>query len=476
MLFNSYTFVLFMLAVLAGHRLLPWRAGRWWLLIASYFFYACSTWYYIFLLFFCTLVTYLVGRALDHRTDSPMRRALLVAGVGVPLAVLGTFKYTGFIISQINVLLGLEQGSAGAVNAVDLVLPVGISFYAFQSIGYVVDVYRRNMEAVSNFGHYALYISFFPQLVAGPIERAKNIIPQLASKHTPTAEDTAEGMNRFLRGLFKKVVLADRLGLYVNHIYASAAGAHDGAVWWLATVCFAFQIYLDFSAYTDMALGCGRLLGIRLMENFRFPYLTTNPRDFWRRWHISLSSWLRDYLYIPLGGNRVAKVRQYLNVMIVMFLAGLWHGAAWHFVAWGMFMGLIIVIYDLLRMARSVERDQPLVSGPLGAVGGAVLTFGLVCIGWVFFRAASIADAAAILGRMFTAASDWGALLSGTNLFFVLMCLVLMLTHIAGNYRPWQHYHGPTPALARGLFWALMILATLYGAVEGTEEFIYFEF
>lgn len=480
MLFHTYTFLLFMLAVLLGHRLLPWRAARWFLLVASYFFYASSTWYYIFLLGFCTLATYTAARLMLRTATLAGRRIWLLAGIVSPLAVLAVYKYSNFALSQVHGLLGLDLSSFIDPQAMRFLLPVGISFYTFQSVAYVVDVYRGGLPAVRNFGTYALYISFFPQLVAGPIERGHNILPQLKRKHVPDAAETTEAVYLFLRGLVKKVVFADRLGIFVDHIYSLPASSLDGSLWWLATLCFSFQIYLDFSAYTDMALACGRLIGVRLSENFRYPYCASNPRDFWRRWHMTLSSWLRDYLYIPLGGNAKGKLRQYLNIMLVMFIAGLWHGAAWHFVAWGVFMGLLIVGYDLLRVISRTHPEGPLVAGPVAGALGMALTFALVTLGWVFFRAPSIDSALSIIGRMLAHPGDWLAPLQDNYRFFVMLCFLLYATHLFGSSQRLQRLKQPATywggGLGYGLRWGAILLLLYFGAVERTSQFIYFEF
>ncbi|MCB2226148.1 MAG: hypothetical protein KQH53_05670 [Desulfarculaceae bacterium] len=480
MLFHTWTFLAFILVVVLAHRLLPWRAGLWFLLVASYFFYGCSTWYYIFLLFFCSLSTYLAALLLARSGGAPWRRLWLLVGIAAPLAVLAVFKYTHFALSQVDNLFGLSLVPLLDQQGLMFLLPVGISFYTFQAVAYVVDVYRGDLAPVRHFPTYALYISFFPQLVAGPIERGGNVLPQLARKHVPDADETMQAIYLFLRGLVKKMVFADRLGVLVDQAYKLPAAGQDGAVWWLATLCFSFQIYLDFSAYTDMARGCGSLIGIRLSENFAYPYLAPNPREFWRRWHISLSSWLRDYLYIPLGGNRHGKARHYLNILAVMLIAGLWHGAAWHFVAWGLFMGLLIVAYDMLRTARGVPKDRPLAASPLLAALGVGLTFACVTLGWVFFRADSVAHGWQIWGRMLAAPEGWGQLLQGHYRYFLLICALLYLTHWLGA-RPWRKaWLRPKAAWAKalsfGLRWGVMALLLIFGALERTTQFIYFEF
>lgn len=373
----NFTSPLFLLAFPLTAGLYPRipKKHRWLLLLAvSQWFYGWANWRLLPLLWLVTLSTWLAARLL-HRG-----RFWLGMGVAVPLTCLGVFKYGDF-------LTGTRLG---------LVLPVGISFYTFQSLGYLLDVRRGRVAPEKNLFRYALFVSFFPQLVAGPIERTESLLPQLNEGRLPTAEERREGLWRLLSGYTKKLT-ADWLAPFVDSVYSVPAMAGGLSVL-LATAAFAFQIYLDFSAYSDIAIGAARLLGVRLCENFDRPYTAASPRAFWRRWHKSLTRWFTDYLYIPLGGSRCGLPRQLFNLLVVFLCSGLWHGAAWHFVAWGLFHGLLL--WGQLLWERS---GLPTPSRPVGQG----LTFGLCLFGWVFFRADSVGAALTLLSRL---GSGWTVL------------------------------------------------------------------
>ncbi len=394
MLFQTLPFFVFFAVVYPVYLLVKGTRLRLpWMLVISYAFYAWLGWAYLIPLAYVTIVDYLVtGRMV--RSHRP--RAWLTLSIVNDLAVLAFFKYAGFVADNVNFLLQ-SLGISYVIPPVDFLLPAGLSFYILQSIGYTIDVYRGQTPRESSFLTYATFVSFFPRLLAGPIERGNHLLPQLRGNTPVTLGDFTDGLSIFVVGYFKKVALADYLALYVASVY-SDPGQFQAPALLLATFLFAWQIYFDFSGYTDMARGIARMMGIRLMRNFDNPYLAVSMGDFWKRWHISLSSWFRDYVYIPLGGNRKGKFATYRNVFIAMVLSGLWHGAAWTFVLWG-------VIHALGNFAtRELERTDFYVRR-LPRIVKQLFVFVLVTFAWLFFRAGSIGDAGAIIARVFTSDS-----------------------------------------------------------------------
>jgi D-alanyl-lipoteichoic acid acyltransferase DltB (MBOAT superfamily) len=409
--FNSLQYALFLPVVVIGFWLLPGRASlrtwtrrpapRWvpdvrqlWLLAASYLFYAAFDWRFAFLLLFTTVVDYGVGIRLDRLPDEQRRarRLTLLVSLAVNLGVLGFFKYFDFFVDQ-GVALLTQIGLEPATPALRILLPYGISFYTFQSMGYTIDVYRRDIRACRDAIDFATFVAFFPQLVAGPISRAKNLLPQIqADRQRPSADQVTSGLLLILLGLFKKVVIADSLAPTVNLAFGSPDPGPGLS--FVGVLAFSIQIYGDFAGYTDMARGTARLLGVELVHNFDQPYLSRNVTEFWRRWHISLSTWLRDYLYIPLGGNRGGGAMVYRNLMLTMLLGGLWHGAGWTFVIWGGLHGL----YLCVDRARGVRRDQPGGIPAWREVPAILATFALVAFAWIFFRSLSLSEAVNVIG------------------------------------------------------------------------------
>ncbi len=417
MTFNSLQYALFLPVVLVGYWLLPKgnplavRLGldrpRWWLprprqlwlLAASYLFYGAFDWRFAFLLLFTTTVDYNVAKGLENLAgaDRPrLRKRLLLLSIVVNLGVLGVFKYFNFFVEQ-GVTLFTRAGLEPATPALRLLLPYGISFYTFQSIGYTVDVYRRELPACRNAVDFATFVAFFPQLVAGPISRAKNLLPQIqADRDRPHASQVLSGLLLILFGLVKKVVLADPLAPVVNNAFGGQPNPGTATVA-LGVLAFAIQIYADFSGYTDMARGTSRLLNVELVHNFDQPYLSRNITEFWRRWHMSLSSWLRDYVYIPLGGSRGTTAALYRNLMLTMLLGGLWHGAGWNFVIWGGLHGLYLCVDRLRRAPRDLPGGVP----HAREIPAILVTFALVCFAWIFFRAHSFAEALDVIRGFF---------------------------------------------------------------------------
>ena len=409
MSFNSIDFLLFFPAVALLYYLLPARF-RWLLLLAaSYYFYAAWQPAYALLIGTATLVSYAAALLTACATGRASRIAPIAVAAAVILGTLAIFKYYGFFMDALADLLD-PLGITVIARRFDLLLPVGISFYTFQTLGYLFDVYRGQKTAETHLGRFALFVSFFPQLVAGPIETASHLMPQLARKQNFDTDRIVAGLRRVLWGMFKKVVIADSLAVVVEHIYALGdrpATEFEGPLLIIGTVLFAFQIYADFSGYSDIAIGAARVLGIDLVENFRFPYHAGSIVDFWRRWHMSLYRWFREYVYFPFGGSRVGALRRYLNIMIVFLVSGLWHGAAWNFVVWGGIHGLYLVGADILRRGRSrVTERGPFAPEPgdpglrWSALIGVPVTFILVGFAWIFFRADDLGQAMEIIGRL----------------------------------------------------------------------------
>ena len=407
MSFDSLAYLLFLPIVSLLRAALPHRF-RWALLLgASLVFYACWNVPLTALLLLEIGVTYVSGLLLSKIRNPRGRRAVLCVAVGVCLGLLIYFKYAGFLVRAARGALG-ALGVSVSWTAWDVLLPVGISFYTFQALSYVIDVYRGAIPAEGHFGYYALFVSFFPQLVAGPIERADALLPQLRAERGLTRADLRAGVQLLLAGYFRKVVLADFCGAFVNRVYALPHP--DGGAALLATALFGLQIYCDFSGYSDIARGSARLLGVRLTRNFASPYAAPTLRAFWRRWHISLTRWLTDYVYVPLGGSRKGLPRQMAATLAVFFLSGLWHGANDTFVVWGLFHGTLMCLSMLLRRA-GVQEPRTV---PQKALSWA-LTFSLVTLGWVFFRAETLAQAGLLLSKIFSP-WDWTAAWAQTGL------------------------------------------------------------
>jgi D-alanyl-lipoteichoic acid acyltransferase DltB (MBOAT superfamily) len=388
MLFFTVSYFAFFFCTITCFYLAPVKLRVSLLLAASYFFYMSWNWKFAPLLLTLTVVDYVAAIWIEQ---SHHRKWALTASLASNLGFLALFKYYNFAASNVATLLGFPP----ARFYFDIVLPLGISFHTFQSISYVVDVYRGQQEAIRKPLDYALYIAFFPQLVAGPIVRAHDFFRDLYHWRAPSSEDIKRGAFQVALGLAKKAALADNFAHVSDRYFNSVATQPGGLAAWGAVFAFAMQIFFDFSGYTDMAIGFARLMGFHFPVNFRQPYLAISVTDFWRRWHISLSSWLRDYLYIPLGGNRHGKLATYRNLMLTMLLGGLWHGANWNFIIWGGYHGLLLSLERLLGQAK--HREQ---SWTLGDVPRASATFILVCIGWVFFRAANVHDALLVVTRL----------------------------------------------------------------------------
>jgi len=482
MLFNSTQFFLFFIIFyslyLLVHKRLRWRNLL--LLVGSYIFYGSWNWTFLGLILLSTLVDYRVGQLIARRSpdkpaDKRSRQRLLFVSVFVNLGVLGVFKYFNFFADSFVDLLNVFGLQADDIT-LHVLLPVGISFYTFQTLSYTIDVYRGKLEPVDNLVDFATFVAFFPQLVAGPIERATNLLPQIQSIRPIRIEQIHSGLYLILWGLFQKVVIADNAAILANTIFNSYE-QYSGIEILVGVLAFTFQIYGDFSGYSDIARGISRLMGIELMVNFRLPYFALNPSDFWNRWHISLSSWLRDYLYIPLGGNRKGTAKTYRNLMITMVLGGLWHGAAWNFVIWGFYHGTILVLYRLFE--RKPMHENPW-SGRYNylIVGFKMLVmFGLTLFGWMIFRVESMEQ----LFHMTTALFDMRtAALSATvyELFqpFSWHIIILMFFNLwqyrSRNLLVVLHSHWLVQSI---ILCFLLLWMVAFGARESIE-FIYFQF
>ena len=511
MVFNSLQYALFLPLVVGAYWLLKRRGQNALLLVASYFFYAYWDYRFLVFMWFSTIVDYTVGRWLSSTEDERKRKRIFAISLIVNLGILGFFKYQGFFVDSAADLLrafGLEPN----LRSLEVILPVGISFYTFHGISYTFDVYRRDLEPARDLLDFAVFISFFPQLVAGPIGRATIQLPQFANaREKPSRDDVRSGLFLIFLGLFKKVAIADALAPFVNQAFDAPGAAGAGSLL-IAVYAFGLQIYGDFSGYSDIARGSSRLFGIELLRNFEQPFLSRNTTALWRTWHISLSSWLRDYLYVPLGGNRArTRRRVYINIMIVMLVAGLWHGAAWTFVVWGGLNGVLLVVERVFADGRAkrapAETSSP-IGGELGTLPidtrhetsvearaikaarrreaplpppfrwGDVLpafrTFTLFCVTFVFFRAASFSDAADVFSGIATLRP--GVVDRNAIVIVLLAAVGLFAIDIAQ-----RNARDETPVIEWGLTARAVVYAAMLGAIlvfsGGTPTpFIYFQF
>ena len=473
MTFNSVTFLGFLLIVLLLHNLpFSWRTRKLNLLWLSYLFYATWNPPFVLLIWVSTLVDWIVAARIPLARTRARRRMLLLASLGVNLGLLGWFKYGGFALESFVALCN-ALGIAFEPAAPDIILPVGISFYTFQTLSYTIDVYRGRMQPWPHFLDYALYVTFFPQLVAGPIVRATTFLPQCRALRRTTARGLSQGMALVVLGLFEKVVLADGLLAPIAEAVYDGTRTPDFVSAWCGTLAFSGQIFCDFAGYSTCAIGVALSLGFVLPENFDSPYAAVGFADFWRRWHISLSTWLRDYLYIPLGGNRAGRVRTLVNLMVTMLLGGLWHGAAWTFVVWGGLHGLYLMIERVLRerlAGRSLWRRREIRLG-LGA-----LTFAVITWTWAFFRANSLGQAGAIAGAMLGLGDATGALLSAADIGIALAVVgAVLASHGLMRRRTLADLVEAAPGWAIAITLSLMLI-TIATSTGDDRAFIYFRF
>jgi alginate O-acetyltransferase complex protein AlgI len=498
MLFNSIDFLIFFPVVTALYFLLPHRL-RWILLLtASCAFYMFFIPIYILILLVTITIDYFAG-ILIERSDGKSKKLFLATSIISLCAFLFSFKYFDFFnanVAAIAQFLDLRY----PISPLKIILPIGLSFHTFQSLSYVIEVYRGNQRAERNFGVYALYVMFYPQLVAGPIERPQNLLHQFYEKHRFEPARVVEGLKLMFWGMFKKVVIADRLAVLVNQVYGHPRD-YTGLWLILATIFFAFQIYCDFSGYSDIAIGAARVMGFGLMQNFNRPYFASSIAEFWRRWHISLSTWFRDYLYIPLGGNRVGRARCYLNIFITFLVSGLWHGANWTYVVWGALNGAYLIAGLNYRRLAGQSRSPQSILGKLAKVLG---TFALTCFGWIFFRAQNIGDSIHIVrnlghdfgGQLSYVAGVLGQTASHRATFYqllvyngkpliqlneLLMCLaligLLLLAQILHGRGSLMVAFSRQPIWVRWpAYYASILTLGFLGAFHNSREFIYFQF
>lgn len=480
MLFNSLHFLFFFFFVTLLYFTIPKRTQWIVLLLASCYFYAAFIPAYLLILFSVIAIDYIAGIWIEQTTGTA-RKVLLITSLLSNIGILAFFKYYNFFTDNLSAFFSLTGSSNSIPTLQDLipgiVLPIGLSFHTFQSMSYTIEVYRGNYPAERNLGIYSLYVLFYPQLVAGPIERPQNVLPQLHLTHSFDWARARSGLLLMASGLFKKVVIADRLALVVDPAYANVQQA-TGSTLLLAVFFYAIQIYCDFSGYSDIAIGAGKVMGINMMENFRTPYLSQSVSEFWRRWHISLSTWFRDYVYIPLGGNRVSASRAAFNTLIVFGISGLWHGADWKFIIWGVLHGCYLIIEQFISRHRSqsasaIQPDIRQQANLVGSSANQLLTFLLVMLTWVFFRALTTNDALLVLQKVM-ALNDMGVLQTAMQPAELLFSFVLIFSLLLE-----ERWASLIKQVTNKRFWLLLpviLLAIYFFGVFTANQFIYFQF
>lgn len=493
MLFNSIQFIFFFVIVTALYFSVPYRY-RWFLLLTvSCYFYMAFVPVYILILFGTIVIDYFAGIIIEN-AQGKKRKIFLVISLISNIGVLAVFKYYNFLNENLTVLLGGFK-MENPIPMLSILLPIGLSFHTFQAMSYTIEVYRGNQRAEKHFGIYALYVMFYPQLVAGPIERPQNLLHQFREKHSFDYKRVTEGLKLMAWGMFKKVVIADRLSVMVDRVYDHPQN-YEGIPLILATLFFAFQIYCDFSGYSDIAIGSAQVMGFKLMKNFNRPYLSKNIAEFWSRWHISLSTWFKDYLYIPLGGNRVVKWRMYYNLLLVFLVSGLWHGAKWTFIAWGALHGIYLVsgmmtknIREKINTATGLHRFLF-----ISKFIQASITFALVCFAWIFFRASTITDAMYVVNHLFTGLTkNFQSILSNVdqqraeilylgqdiNIFFLTFVLIgiLLCVHFWQRGKNMREFISQKPNWYRwSLYFTCLLFIIYLGVFTSKQQFIYFQF
>lgn len=508
MLFNSFVFIIFFAVVTVLHFLLPHKF-RWVLLLAaSYIFYMAWSPAFILLIVFSTFVNYAISLIIFNNKSEENKKKLLILSLIINFGLLFIFKYSVFLnetfmslfenaASIILRILGYSNESASKtaiallnkypLKEFDILLPMGISFYTFQAASYTIDVYKKKIKPIKHYGIFSLYITFFPQLVAGPIERSENLLPQFFKNHRFDAERMLLGLKIMLIGYFKKIVIADRAAVCVNNIYNNPEN-FGGLYFIIATILFSFQIYCDFSGYSDIAVGSAKVLGYDLMKNFDTPYLSKSIKEFWKRWHISLSSWFMDYVYIPLGGSRCKKALHYRNLLITFLISGLWHGASWTFVLWGGIHGLYQIAGLMFSKVRKGIEKIPVVKYFYN-VYCIITTYILVCFAWIFFRANSYQDAVFIIKNLFSDYKNWNVpqylytVFSnlGINFYEIkvvfISIAILIISEILSGRKTIYEYFESKPYILRLLYYVLIgsIVLTM-GVYYEAGEFIYFQF
>ena len=498
MQFNSVNFMLYFPIVIGLYFVIPSKWRKMWLLLASYYFYMSWNAKYVLLIGTSTIATYICGlllsKCMKEKAAVWKKKTIIVSCMILNLGILAVFKYGNFTIDSVNAILKMFHMNV-IDRKIDLLLPVGISFYTFQALGYIVDVYRGDVEAEKDFCRYALFVSFFPQLVAGPIERSRNLLNQMRGIEKIrlwNARRVTSGAILMVWGFFMKMVISDRIALLVNQVFDNYR-VYGSTELILAALGFTVQIYCDFGSYSIIAIGAAKIMGFELMENFNTPYFARNIRDFWSRWHISLSTWFKDYLYIPLGGNRKGKWRKALNLMIVFLVSGLWHGARWNFVAWGGIHGLYQVIGDLSRHTKEkiIKRLQIKTECMSWKLLQTVITFSLVVFAWVFFRADSITDALYFIKRMLIRQTPWALFdgtiytlgLDATEMNILIFSIIVLLLVDLIKYR--KKINLDEFLFEQNIWFEWLVLIVLigmifvfgeYGPAFDVQQFIYFQF
>ena len=478
MLFNSLEFLLFLPLIF----ILYWfvfnkslKSQNLLIFVSSYVFYGWWDYRFLSLIFLSTIVDYLIGLNIRSQDSEKKQKVLLWCSVLFNLSVLGFFKYYNFFVDSWIDLFSLIGYEIKSVWTLNIILPVGISFYTFQTMSYTIDIYRNKLEPTKDFISFASFVSFFPQLVAGPIERASNLLPQILNKREFNYEQGIQGLRLILWGMFKKVVIADSLAPMVDDIFGNYSD-YGGGTLWLGTIYFAFQIYCDFSGYSDIAIGTSKLFGFELMSNFKFPYFSRNIGEFWRRWHISLSTWFRDYLYIPLGGSQAGKWKSIRNIFIIFLVSGFWHGANWTFIFWGIYHSLLFLpsfIFNTNRKyATTMTRESTKLPSPLEVVKIGT-TFISVTIGWVFFRSDSLNDSFLYLNKMFFYDLSFQGENAGIIFFLGLgfIALEILLKNDERNI-----LFSKKRIINDIVFLHLSVIIVLLFFKEINESFIYFQF
>jgi alginate O-acetyltransferase complex protein AlgI len=471
MWFDTPAYALFLILVVAVY----WRMGRRsqniLLLLASYFFYGWWDYRFLLLMMGSTAIDFVIARGIQRSDDTSFRRTLLVISLVVNFAILGLFKYFNFFTDSFTHVLH-TLGLSISAPLLRIILPPGISFYTFQEVAYIVDVYKKKLRAADNFVDYALFISLFPHLIAGPIQRPNHLLPQVQRERIFQPEQFFDGMLLILSGLFRKCVIADNCALLANAAFSGSLGPPSLAVTAIGAYAFAWQIYGDFSGYSDIARGSAQLLGFHFMVNFRQPYLATSIQDFWRRWHISLSTWLRDYLYIPLGGSAEPGYKTYRNLLTTMLLGGLWHGANWTFVVWGWLHGIALSVERFFRESKilpSLAQNKDDWTWPK-----RIFIFHLVCLSWIFFRAESLGSAVSMLRGL--AHPEWQPEYWIALKFLALFSIPLFLLDLHLEHSGQEYVFQQRTPLARvATACAVVVLIALFSA-NGANAFIYFQF
>ncbi|MAJ05753.1 MAG: membrane-bound O-acyltransferase family protein [Crocinitomicaceae bacterium] len=464
MIFNSIDYIVFFsLFSLVFFLLKP--KFRWILLLtSSYFFYMCWKWEFIFLIIFSTVVDYFCGIKMSQKSIQKQKRPYLLISLFSNLGLLFFFKYFNFFLDSVSLVSDITY------EPLNIILPMGISFYTFQTMAYSIDAYKGKIQPETHIGKFALYVSFFPQLVAGPIERANKLLPQFQLNNNSFKFDNfIIGSTQILFGLYKKVVLADLIAIYVESIYGNYE-LYNGVTPLFATYLFAIQIYCDFSGYSDIAIGSARILGYNLMENFRTPYFSKSITEFWRRWHISLSSWLRDYLYINLGGNRKGNIFTYRNLIITMLLGGLWHGASWNFIIWGGLHGLFLALERIFNYSSKIAK-KPIILRFISGLG----SFHLVCFAWVFFRSETLAKSIGILTRIVDFQNFFNLKIKDINIFTSIIFNILVFLTLERVVKKLIVKKKINALETSFIHAVLILLIILFGVNEGSQ-FIYFQF